>query len=65
MAFSQSIIDPSDEHKAIDSAFHLLNLFDISKGLVREKTENDKIHYEFTQWTSAADLKNRQYYIHT
>jgi len=64
VAFSQSVVNLDDEQKTLDAAFHILNLFDIPYGVVREKINND-IHYEYTQWTSAADLKNKKYYIHT
>lgn len=64
VAFSQSVIETATETEALDTAFHVLNLFDISKGIVREQ-QNNTIHYEYTQWTSASDLKNKRYYFHT
>ena len=63
-AFSQSIANIKNENEALDAAFHLLNLFDIPVGVVRAK-ENGHIRYEYTQWTSASDLKNKKYYFHT
>lgn len=64
VAVSQSVVNIPTEQEALNAAFHLLNLFDITKGMVREK-DNNTIHYEYTEWTSAADLNNRRYYFHT
>jgi choloylglycine hydrolase len=50
--------------ECIGVAFHVLNQFDIPKGSVRANEDNKTI-VEDTQWTSAADLKNRRYYFHT
>lgn len=48
----------------VNIAFKILDQFDIPPGSVREQ-EGDKVVAEATQWTSAADLKNRIYYFHT
>lgn len=61
---SQSIEQPKTAHEARDTLFHLLNLFDIPQGAVREQTEGVS-YYERTQWTSVADLANLRYYWHT
>ncbi|MDR3550850.1 MAG: choloylglycine hydrolase family protein [Candidatus Babeliales bacterium] len=63
-AFSKSVVNLKTEKEALDSAFHVLNLFDIPLGVVREKLTNE-MSYEYTQWTSASDLKNKRYYFHT
>ncbi len=62
--FSQSAQDIKTEHEACKTAFRLLDLFNISVGLVRE-TQEGKNYYDYTQWTSAADLSNKRYYWHT
>jgi choloylglycine hydrolase len=62
--YSQSAVDIKDENDALKSLFHILNLFDIPYGSVRQK-ENVKIEYEYTQWTSGIDLKNKYYYFHS
>lgn len=48
----------------VNIAFKILDQFDIPPGSVRQ-VEGDKVVAEATQWTSAADLKNRIYYFHT
>lgn len=63
-AFSATALQPETELDAIHTAFHILNLFDIPKGTVRDQ-EQGRISCEYTQWTSATDLKNKRYYFHT
>ena len=53
-----------DVDEGIRIAFHILNQFDIPKGSVRDN-DRGKIACDTTQWTSAADLKNRRYFFHT
>jgi choloylglycine hydrolase len=49
---------------AVREAFHVLDSFDIPRGVVRaDAAPQDPM--ECTQWTSAADLKNHKYYFHT
>lgn len=62
--FSQAVTGIANETSARNACFHLLNLFDIPFGSVRQK-EHDKTICERTQWTSACDLKNRRYYYKT
>lgn len=50
--------------QAINQAFHILNQFDIPDGAVRDEV-NGKIVYEYTLWTSVADLTHKRYCIHT
>jgi len=64
VAFSQSIPTADDETDAVAAAFHVLNLFDIPIGIVREKVQ-DALVFDCTQWTSASDLKNKRFYMHT
>jgi len=61
---SQTAMNMTTEYEAIHTAFHILNLFNIPQGTVREKIDNG-ISCDYTQWTSAADLKNKCYYFHT
>lgn len=61
-------VDPSpDSNHAIFQAFHILNNFDIPKGVARDGEKDDKgnIISDYTQWTSANDLKNRRFYFRT
>ncbi len=53
-----------DEEEGIFRAFHILNTFDIPKGLVRQKEENG-VFTDYTIWTSAVDTKNLVYYYKT
>lgn len=65
VAFSQSVLQSKNADEARTTIFHVLNLFDIPRGVVREKESATKIHYNYTQWTSASDLHNARYYWHT
>lgn len=62
VAFSQSVFEAETEDGALKTLFHILNLFDIPKGVVRDEACKCG---DYTQWTSAYDLKNRRYYWHT
>ena len=62
--FSQSSPTPANARQAVDAVFHILNLFDIPTGSVREKTKKG-IFMESTQWTSAVDMSTQKYYFHT
>ncbi len=53
-----------DAPETIDQAFHILNQFDVPEGAVRDDVDG-KITYEFTLWTSVADLTHKRYCIHT
>ena len=48
-------------------AFHILNQFDIPKGAAREheKDEHGNVLADYTIWTSAIDLKAKQYFFRT
>lgn len=63
-AVSQAVVQPQTEEDARDMAFHILNLFDIPMGVVRE-VANNQVHYDHTEWTSACDINNKRYYFHT
>lgn len=59
--FSQIIVPSDNEDETRDLLFHLLNLFDIPIGMVGERLGT----YDYTQWTSVCDLRNKKYYFHT
>ncbi|MFZ5584742.1 MAG: linear amide C-N hydrolase [Thermodesulfobacteriota bacterium] len=46
------------------SSFRILNQFDIPRGAIRAEYAG-RVLADATQWTSAADLRNRRYYFHT
>lgn len=65
VALSQDAVAGQKGEDAVKTAFHILDSFDIPQGVVRPADGSDPQSYEYTQWTSAADLKNRTYYFHT
>ena len=64
VAFSKSAIQLPTAKESVEQVFHVMNSFDIPLGSIQEKV-GDKIHYDFTQWTSVADLKNMNYAVRT
>jgi choloylglycine hydrolase len=64
VAFTQTAEPIENAEEGVKVAFHLLNLFDIPKGVVRGK-EGTEAQADHTQWTSAADMTRRRFYIRT
>lgn len=66
VAFSQSILPEllQTGNDAVVQAFHILNNFDIPKGMARE-SHNGNIEADYTIWTSANDLKEKRFYFRT
>jgi choloylglycine hydrolase len=65
-AFLKTAVVPvKTADEAVEQAFHVLNQFDIPLGAVRGAGPAGQPLLEQTDWTSAADLANRRYYIHT
>lgn len=67
VAFTQSVFQPKTGHDGILEAFHILNQFDIPKGAARdtEKDAHGNIQADYTLWTSACDLKAKQFFFRT
>jgi choloylglycine hydrolase len=64
VALSQDAVTGKDAEATTKVAFHILDSFDIPLGVVRPPAgSTDPL--EYTQWTSASDMKNRKYYFHT
>ena len=63
-AFANTSLPSKDENEGIFRAFHILNAFDIPKGAIREKI-NEQTFTDYTVWTSAVDTKNKIYYFKT
>ncbi|RBL89095.1 linear amide C-N hydrolase [Chitinophaga flava] len=63
VAYTQSMEPSLNAYEAVTQAFHILNSFDIPKGVIRNASlpRNN----EYTLWTSASDLKNKRFYFHT
>ena len=60
-AFSHAAPKAKTELEGITQAFHILNNFDIPIGSVTSSTGTT----EYTQWTSACDMKNKIFYCKT
>lgn len=67
VAFAHSTLPTATGSDAVLQAFHVLNQFDIPKGVAREheKDEHGNILADYTVWTAASDLKAKQYYFRT
>lgn len=65
--FSYGVLGSKTADDAVLESFHILNNFDIPRGVAREgqTDEEGNILVNYTQWTSAADLTNRRYFIRT
>ncbi len=63
-AFANTTLPSKDEEEGIFRAFHILNAFDIPKGVIKEKAESTVLT-DYTVWTSAVDTKNKMYYYKT
>ena len=59
-----SSIETENARDTVSQLFHILNSFDIPKGAIREKT-GEITQEDYTQWTTAQDLRNRNYYFKT
>jgi choloylglycine hydrolase len=64
VAFSQTALPVEKARDGVLQAFHILNQFDIPKGAARGIEHGNEVA-DYTQWTSAADLKNLRYYFRT
>ena len=62
---SQYALSGKDGYETVRKVFHVLNQFDIPEGTVRSPKGKKPVENEMTQWTSAADTKNRRFYFHT
>jgi choloylglycine hydrolase len=64
VAFANTSLPSEDVDDAIFKAFHILNVFDIPKGSIRDG-EGNNIHTDYTVWTSAVDTANARYFYKT
>ena len=62
VAFSKSALPVETAREGVLQSFHILNQFDIPKGAARGLEHGMEVA-DYTQWTSAADLKNVRYYF--
>lgn len=65
--FSKGVPPGKTATDEVFQAFHILNNFDIPKGVAREgeKDAEGNVIADFTQWTSADDLTNKRFYFRT
>lgn len=61
---SHTVKQLKDETQTCAAAFHVLDLFNIPIGAIAAE-KNGQLYYDYTQWTSALDLRNKRYYFHT
>ena len=64
VAFSKTALPVGKAKDGVLQAFHILNQFDIPKGAAQGIEHGTEV-YDYTLWTSAADLTNRRYYFRT
>jgi choloylglycine hydrolase len=64
VAFTQAAPPTDTADQSVWQAFHLLNQFDLPLGAIRG-TDNGKPIADFTNWTTAADMKHLRYYFNT
>jgi len=64
VAFSESAIKLPAARETVTQVFHIMNAFDIPLGSIQEKV-GDKVHYDYTQWTSVANLNDLTYAVKT
>ena len=61
---SHAVLPGENGEESVKQAFHVLDSFDIPKGVVRD-VQGGKTTYELTQWTSASDTRNKVFYFHS
>ncbi|EOL47776.1 choloylglycine hydrolase family protein [Enterococcus caccae] len=60
-AYLKHFSEKVEDEQAIEQIFHILDSFDIPKGVVKVSSDTD---VQYTQYTSAYDCKEKQMYIH-
>lgn len=61
VALTQAAVKAENGKDAVNQTFHILNNFDIPKGLAREVKEG-QTYYDYTSWLTMADLSQKVYY---
>jgi choloylglycine hydrolase len=64
VAFTQTAAPSDTAEQCVQQAFHILNQFDLPRGAIRAK-DDGKTAVEYTNWTTAADMKHLRYYFNT
>ncbi len=65
--YSYGVLQSTDADEAVLESFHILNNFDIPRGVARDGKPDGhgNIEADYTQWTSASDLTNLRFYVRT
>lgn len=65
--FSYGVLPSQTADDAVLSAFHVLNNFDIPRGVARDgkRDAEGNIEADYTQWTGLSDLANGRYFVRT
>jgi choloylglycine hydrolase len=65
VALTQSAYSSKSAREGVNLAWHILNAFDMAKGVVRERMSDGTIHSDFTMWATVKDITNRIFYYRT
>lgn len=60
-AYLKHFSEQVDDEQAVEQIFHILDSFDIPKGVVKVSSDTD---VQYTQYTSAYDSREKRMYIH-
>lgn len=63
-AFANTSLQSKNTEEGVFRAFHILNAFDIPKGVIKENTKTGVLT-DYTVWTSVVDTQNSIYYYKT
>ena len=61
--FCSTAIPSSNSEQGIQQVFHILNNFDIPRGVSREKSKDRSFFDDYTQYTCARDPQKLRYYL--
>jgi choloylglycine hydrolase len=64
-ALTQGVRQPADAAQGVNTALHLLNAFDIPRGVIRQDQPDGSVVDEITEWIVVKDLTNQILYFRT
>lgn len=65
VALTQSAYSSKSAREGVNLAWHILNAFDMVKGVSRERMSDGTIHSDFTMWATVKDITNGVFYYRT